>query len=584
MFGRRMTGRGRKGKGAGRGRDESKAEGKDVVDGNASEAGPAAEAVADSIGTDSTTAEQEGDGWGESSRGHPSVTDAPIAPPAEPSEAVELEAPDSSPDSEPLQELEQPLPAPGGAEDGLVGTAMSIVSSLWQWRTGSTARSEHEDLDDDDMATSRVSSVMSRQDSARSARSARTMRKAVKKAKAKTKAAEKAAIKAVDKAASKAAAKAKPKRDKHKKKSKDKDIAKDTAKDTAKKGKGMSKAPAHAHKKKHREKKKTKPKQARHHLDVLPVAHRPLAGTTLPHDSDGSGQVRSWAASPASFFKVRQLGYMRKETKHKAPSEEALYDLVGMDLLKADERIEQVSQFVRLPPPREVDDVALIRRGGLPRIIVVNLQIPLKAPTPWAGHDAGASLVWYFAVKPETAAAAASDATPKAVALLQRFCDGFDTNKDLRRRFKAIGIADNIADLNLGSAGKFNGKPVILFKTASVWRTRVEEDQGKDHEEDHEEDEVHDEEEVHEEERMGQDCLEIVVHMQKFNVVARGLFNQLRDRAPKVLARGGFLIQGEGDAELPEVMLGCSKLQNLDLTLATHMDDLIAAAAEATDS
>mmetsp|Transcript_6765 Transcript_6765/g.12504 ORF Transcript_6765/g.12504 Transcript_6765/m.12504 type:complete len:758 (+) Transcript_6765:442-2715(+) len=270
---------------------------------------------------------------------------------------------------------------------------------------------------------------------------------------------------------------------------------------------------------------------------------KPPCGTTMDRAEYEDGKFCSWSPCDASVFKLRQVQY--KATRAKAPSAAALYDIAGMDLLKGDTRLENVQNLVSLPPVRDVDDVGLIAQSKLPRVVMVNIQTPLKSPSPWGGDDPGVSVVFYFAIKPETAQAAVSGSDRPEIKLWQKFVGEFETNDDMRRRFKGIGIAANFEDLGLGSSmSTFNGKPVMLYKTAAI---KYDKERG---------------------------VLEVNVMVHKFGLVARGLFNQFKNKAPEIKIRAGFLIQGEDDSELPECILGCTKVHRLEFHRATHIKDL----------
>jgi len=270
---------------------------------------------------------------------------------------------------------------------------------------------------------------------------------------------------------------------------------------------------------------------------------KPTGGELVPSFNDEEDQNPTrfcWSTCDANFFNVRQIGY--KTNHEKAPSAPSLYDFVGMDLLKDKSRLEGIHRYIKLPPPREFDDLDLIRKSGLPRILVVNILVPMKSPSMFGADDPGVSVVFYFAIRPETARAAAENEDRADVLLFKRFCTEFEYNDDIRRRFKGIGVAHNIKDLRIPQRIHYlNGKPVILYKTAVVQRFQDE---------------------------FGP-CFEVSVLVHKFNVVARTLFGQFRDMAREIKIGFAFLVQAEDDFELPECILGCGKIYNLDFKQAT---------------
>jgi len=278
-----------------------------------------------------------------------------------------------------------------------------------------------------------------------------------------------------------------------------------------------------------------------HHHEEMPESEKIQAGTTMTMivDGDDSQDFNCWSQGNPKIFNVRQVGY--KETKKKSPSNDSLFDCVAMDLVRGKSKIEFIHHVAELPGPREGDHPELLRRSGLPRLIVINTQVPMRGPGTF-GADTGVSLVWYFAIKPATLAAAAeNDCERPEINLLKRFCAQHEENDDIRRRFKAIALAENFSDLGLSHRmEKLNGKPVILFKTAHVERF--------------------------------DNVLEIRVMVHKFSIMARGIFHQFKELATKTEIRNAFLLQGEDDhTELPECVLGCTGIHSLKFDQAVDL-------------
>src|SRR5690606_1785426 len=134
---------------------------------------------------------------------------------------------------------------------------------------------------------------------------------------------------------------------------------------------------------------------------------------------------------------------------------------------------------------------------------------------------------------PETVAQALGPNPHPSIKLAQQYAKEHSTNPDIRRRFKAIGIADNVKELGIkipmvmGMIEKFNGKPVIINKVAQVYESE-----------------------------MPLDWLEIDISIFDFPYPAKSTLSALRDRVSEILLRAGFVFQGETDDELPECLLG----------------------------
>jgi len=284
----------------------------------------------------------------------------------------------------------------------------------------------------------------------------------------------------------------------------------------------------------------------KHEAAVAPTQQKtkaalPHAGKTMKRAEEADEIPISWSPGDHTVFKVRDVGYKAK--KEKVQSKEALYDLVGMDILKSDRRLDDMHSLLTLFPPRECDDLEKIKQSGLPRLFVVNMQVPLKTPSPWGQEDPGISVVYYWAVNPRTVEQAINEPNRPEIALFKRFVTDFDKNDDIRRRFKGIAVAGNFSDLNLSSKLEpLNGKPVILFKAASHKRFA----------------------EGHE--------ATVMVH--KFGFIAKGLFHQFKELSESIKINAAFVIQGEDDSELPECLLGCAKVHRLDFGAAIDYNDL----------
>lgn len=192
--------------------------------------------------------------------------------------------------------------------------------------------------------------------------------------------------------------------------------------------------------------------------------HAWTAGTNMKrieNDASSPNASMSWFDPRGDRFKLR-IGPNYKANGKKGPSADPLYELVAMDMLRSNNTIFHIASHVNLPQPRSgVDDMQAIKKSGFPRLFIVNAQIPEKAPSLWGSNpdDPGVSVVFYFAVKPETVQAMNNNQTTPAIRLLHRFVT--QEHDDIRRRFKGIGFADNITELGIPGAGmveKFNGE------------------------------------------------------------------------------------------------------------------------------
>ena len=186
-----------------------------------------------------------------------------------------------------------------------------------------------------------------------------------------------------------------------------------------------------------------------------------------------------------------------------------------------------------------------IQKSGLPRLIVLNFQIPY-AKTGWSGKtpkEHGCSMIFIFAVKPATVKEALSENPRPAVSLLVRFAKEWKDNPDIRRRMKALATCGNLS--NIGFKGvsfykKYNGKPVIINKTGVIHESKGE-------------------------------YLELETKVREFKLATLKGLDMFRESLVNMFLNTAFVIQAEDDSELPEVIFGCCSIRNLDLKSSTQI-------------
>lgn len=217
-------------------------------------------------------------------------------------------------------------------------------------------------------------------------------------------------------------------------------------------------------------------------------------------------------------FKVRQPGYSK--SKAKAPSKESIYELVRLDLIR--DHVVNAGSCLSLPQVAELSP----NPSTLPNLFIVNAQIPDKSPSLFGSKnkdDLGFSLVFYLQLKPW---AVAEQHTHPGVKLLKRYVAEHAKTPDIRRRFKSIGMVYNVQ--NLGSLATlvdtYNGKPAILNKTATIFQQSG--------------------------------YFEVDVSVFDFPYIPLKGLSSVKEMVAGLGLRAGFLLQGEDDDELPEVVLG----------------------------
>jgi len=159
-------------------------------------------------------------------------------------------------------------------------------------------------------------------------------------------------------------------------------------------------------------------------------------------------------------------------------------------------------------------------------------------------NDTGCSFVQYYSIKPETVKAFQEGRITNAMKLWKQYVDEWETSEDMRKRLKGICVARNIA--SLGTVAKFesyNGKPFILNKCVSR--------------------------------KAGQDFIEFDVNVRLFSYVAKRLIYTFMDNLKKIHLSNAIVIQAEDDEEMPEGVLCCAHVRNLDpLNQAIHVNKL----------
>jgi hypothetical protein len=234
------------------------------------------------------------------------------------------------------------------------------------------------------------------------------------------------------------------------------------------------------------------------------------------------GKPVKCADSPASGVEVRKKNY--KKNGQKSPSGPSLYEFAAIDVLKGKKKISKVYQSVTFPWAGEVKSM-----HGLPATLVVVLQLPNKGPQMFrsAGDtDPGIALVLYFKLRPTCP-------QDEAANLAARFFNGSATG-----RFKTIPFVDNLSELKFPSflsstLSKFNGKPVVISKTGAFFNEK--------------------------------DVSEVDVDIFQFPVIARTALSTAKSSTSLGKIRIAFVLQGDADDELPERLLACVELRNLDL-------------------
>lgn len=295
-------------------------------------------------------------------------------------------------------------------------------------------------------------------------------------------------------------------------------------------------------------------------VNSLGSEHGPYSGTsasswlgkTIKHwEQDGDPSAAEglcWMQGFGRGLKVR-TGPEYAWRRGKVDSQGSMYETLSVDIIKAEEKVEDIIQrLVQLPPSHRGKRERWKPDCKLPRVICINLKLPYTTGlNPWA-RDGGCSCVGFFHIRPSTLKAAMSPNPPPCVELFQRFFEGpagipggprDDPARSLAMRLergvkrdlqsgllKAVAHCQNPEDLSVPEMfHQYNGKPCIIAKCGYAIRDPAGE------------------------------WLELGIDVRGFNPLARKMLCSFRDILPSARIHYGFLIQGVEDDELPEGLI-----------------------------
>ncbi|KAI3452357.1 hypothetical protein Pfo_009022 [Paulownia fortunei] len=268
-----------------------------------------------------------------------------------------------------------------------------------------------------------------------------------------------------------------------------------------------------------------------------PIIQRPIAGSQIMCSPLEKKMSECWSLVEPNTFKVRGRNYTRDKKKEFAPNY-AAYVPFGVDVFLSPRKINHIARFVELP--------AVDSHGEVPPILVVNLQIPLYPATIFQNEydGAGTSFVFYFKLSEkysEDLPVHFRENIGRIIANETEKIKSFplDTNASFRERLKILGRVVNFEELQLSAAERklmhaYNEKPVLSRPQHEFY--------------------------------LGENYLEIDLDIHRFSYIARKGFETFQDRIKHCVFDFGLTIQGNKAEDLPECMLCCLRLKEIDYT------------------
>ncbi|KAG6622830.1 uncharacterized protein IUM83_09070 [Phytophthora cinnamomi] len=256
-----------------------------------------------------------------------------------------------------------------------------------------------------------------------------------------------------------------------------------------------------------------------------PLVHRPRQASFGAY-TDLNGSIDN-------ALLVRSAEY--KRSRKKEPSSSALFEFLGADLVRTDSKLDLISQRVEFPPEHENS-----------RLFIINAQLPSYGPSVWGdgSYDGpGYSLALYWKI-PDEIAEELKNPTSTTLKLFKRFLEAGD-DTSLTDRFKVIAQVTNQNECGITGMGKkllvsHNATPVLTRPQHRIYHFR-------------------------------DGSTEIVVDVHAFSYIARRGIHSLIDKTSKLVIDVAFVIQGETEDELPERVLGCCRLDRVNVQKAVNL-------------
>jgi hypothetical protein len=275
------------------------------------------------------------------------------------------------------------------------------------------------------------------------------------------------------------------------------------------------------------------------------VDGKPKAGFTTA-DEIAKGERFKLLNGDGRMFTLR-IGPDYKKHGKKAASGFHTYEPITIDVFKRKSILYHAAERLTLPPPP--DGRRTPNTSGLPRLLVVNVVLPLEAPSLLGGSSDGEcyQVVITFGASSEKLSKWQAEGSP-AAKLFARFnadCpEGLmptTGDLELKERLKLLPKVDNMKQAGLGWVEKYNGKPALMTRSGSIYR--------------------------------GDDYLEMDMNTYRFAYITKKGINGLLGRLQNFEFHAAVTIEGRENDELPEQVILACRIHGLELEkLAKEVD------------
>jgi len=239
-----------------------------------------------------------------------------------------------------------------------------------------------------------------------------------------------------------------------------------------------------------------------------------------------------WDSCAADVINIRGSNYLKDRIKVK--SADALYEVIGCDLVRPDFSLKSIISKVKISYEQapEVDP-----EWGVPRILIIHGLIPYEIGPMFgfSGHpeyDYGCNHIIYCKLSQNSRHMFTSGNISPAMKLWQKACAMRPAQLDSKElSLKAIGQVTNLESVP-DIVKRFNGKPALITKSCNV--------------------------------HYDTDRMEFAFDIRQWAYLSRSGLSSLKSFFPKLDIEYAFLMESKEQIYLPEQLLACLKLSSLD--------------------